>query len=93
MGLRRKQQLKLPADQAAKLQNWLAADGVGRHLPVVWQDGALEIKSAIEALVRACASESRDESMKLLARQFTREFEDQVSEPQPNGVVDLLKRI
>lgn len=48
----------------------------GRHLLVVGQYDAHEIKSAIEAQVRACAGETWDETMKMLTRHFAWELED-----------------
>jgi hypothetical protein len=48
----------------------------GRHLLVVGQYDAQEIKSAIEAQVRDCAGETWDETLKMLSRHFAWEYED-----------------
>ena len=48
----------------------------GRHLLLVGQYDRLEIKRAIEELVRLCSRETWEKSLPLLCRHFHWEFED-----------------
>lgn len=48
----------------------------GRHLLVVGQYDAEEIKLAIETQINACSRETWEESIEMLSRYFAWEFED-----------------